>query len=85
MNYNIFHLFFRHSITFKEVSGKSEKVPKEMIIPWEEKTLPTILAKYQIKDIFYADNLVCSTKHCYQNLCFSEVSIVQLENTAKSG
>ena len=55
MNYNIFHLFFRHGITFKEVSGKSEKVTKEMIIPWEEKTLPTILARYQIKDIFNAD------------------------------
>ena len=30
MDCNIFHLFFRYGITFKEVSGKSEKVTKEM-------------------------------------------------------
>ena len=55
MNYNIFHLFFRHGITFKEVSGYSEKVTKEMTAPWEETTLPTILARYQLKDIFNSD------------------------------
>ena len=55
MDYNIFHLFFRHGITFKEVSGESEKVTKEMAAPWEETTLPTILARQQLKDIFNAD------------------------------
>lgn len=55
MDYNIFHLFFRHGITFKEVSGESAKVTKEMTAPWEETTLPTILARYQLKDIFNAD------------------------------
>ena len=54
MDCNIFHLFFRHGITLKEVSGESEKVTKEMTAPWEEKTLPTILARYQLKDIFNA-------------------------------
>ena len=43
----IFHLFFRHGITFKEVS--------EMNATWEETTLPTILARYQLKNIFNAD------------------------------
>ena len=57
MDYNIFHLFFRYDITFKEVSGESEKVTKEMTAPWEEKTLPTILARYQLKDIFNADQI----------------------------
>ena len=52
MDYNIFYLFFRHDITFKEVSGESEKVTNEMTAPWEETTLPTILARYQLKDIF---------------------------------
>ena len=51
----IFHLFFRHGITFKEVFGESEKVAKEMTAPWEETTLTTILARYQLKDIFNAD------------------------------
>ena len=55
MDYSIFHLFFRHGITFKVVSGKSEKVSKEIIAPWEETTLPTILARYQLKNIFNAD------------------------------
>ena len=45
MDYNIFHLFFRHDITFKEVSTA----------PREETTLPTILARYQLKDLFNAD------------------------------
>ena len=44
--------FFKHSITFKEVPGESEKVTKEMTAPWEEITLPKILAKYQLKDSF---------------------------------
>ena len=81
MDYNIFHLLFRRGITFKEVCEESKKVNKEMIAPWEEITLPTILARYQLKDM----NLVCSTKHCHQNRCTSEVSIVQVENTAKCG
>ena len=55
MDYNIFHLFFRHGITFKEVSGESEKVTKEMTAPWEETALPTISARYQLKDFFNAD------------------------------
>ena len=83
--YNIFHLFFRHGITFKEVSGESEKVVKDMTAPWKETILPTILARYQLKDILMQMNLVCSTKHYHQNVCTSEVSNVQVENTAKCG
>ena len=52
MDYNSFHLFFKHGKTFKEVSGESEKVTKEMTASWEE---PTILARHQLKDIFNAD------------------------------
>ena len=36
-----FIIFFWHGITFKEVSGESEKVTKEITAPWEETTLPT--------------------------------------------
>ena len=50
-----FSSFFRHGITFKEVSGESKKVDKEMTAPWEETTLPIILARYQLNDIFNAD------------------------------
>ena len=55
MDYNIFHLFFRHGITFKEVSGNSQKVTKGMTARWEETTLPKILARYQLKNILNAD------------------------------
>ena len=55
MDYKIFHLFFRHGITFKEVSAESGKVTKEIIAPWEERTLLKILTRYQLKDIFNAD------------------------------
>ena len=55
MDYNIFHLFFRLGITFKGVFGESEKVTQEMTAPWEETTLPTILARCQIKDVFNVD------------------------------
>ena len=55
MDYNISHIFFKHDKTFKEVSGESEKVTKEMTLLWEETALPTILARYQLRDIFNAD------------------------------
>ena len=50
-----FIIFFWHGITFKEVSGESEKVTKEMTAPWEETTLPTLLARNQLKEIFNGD------------------------------
>ena len=55
MDYNIFHFFFKHGITFKKVSAESEKVIKEMTASWEETTLPKILARHQLKDSFNAD------------------------------
>ena len=55
MDYNISHLFFKHGKTFKEVSGGSEKITKEMTEPWEKTALPTILAIHQLKGFFYAD------------------------------
>ena len=85
MDYNICHLFCRHGITFKEVSGESEMVTKEMSAPWEETALRTILARYQLRIFLMQMNLVCSKKNCHQNLCTSEVSAVQVENTAKCG
>ena len=48
-------LRFRHDITFKEVSGESEKVTKEMTSSCEETNFPAILARYQLKDIFNAN------------------------------
>ena len=76
MDYNIFNLFFRHNITFKEVSEKSEKITKELTAPWEETTLPTILAGYQLKNIFNEDEfgllyeaLPSKSLHCRGKRC----------------
>ena len=55
MDYNIFHISFKLGKTFKEVSGELENVTKEMTVPWEETALPTILSRYQLKDIFNVD------------------------------
>ena len=55
MGYIIFHLFFRSDITFKEVSRESVKVIKEMTAPSKETILPTMLDRYQLKDIFNTD------------------------------
>ena len=57
MSNGLQHLFLRDGITFKEVfiRKESEKVTKEMTAPWEETTLPKTLARYQLKDIFNAD------------------------------
>ena len=54
MGYNIFHLFCRNGITFKDPTGESESVTKEVNAPWEDTTLPTRSARYQLKDIFNA-------------------------------
>ena len=37
------------------MSGTPEKVTKEMPASWEKRILPTILARYQLKDILNAD------------------------------
>ena len=55
MDYNTFHIFFKHGKAFKEVSGELENVTKEMTAPWEKTVLSTILSRYQLKDIFNVD------------------------------
>ena len=50
------HFFlFRYGVTFKEVSGVFKKVTKEMTASREETILPTILSRYQLCDIYNAD------------------------------
>ena len=61
----------KHGITFKEVSGESKKVTKEMISSWEETILPTILTKYQLSNIYNKHEF--DLKICIdQNLAFRE-------------
>ena len=46
---------FRYGISFKTISGESNSVTEEMTAPWNETTLPTILSRYSLENIFNAD------------------------------
>ena len=45
----------RHNVTFKAVSGEGNAVTPEMTTSWSETYLSTILSKYELKDIYNAD------------------------------
>ena len=45
----------RHNISFKVIGGESKSGKKQMVAPWNETTLPTLLSKYDLKYIFNAD------------------------------
>ena len=45
----------RNSIAFKVVAGESASVSEEMVAPWIETTLPTILSQFKPEDIYNVD------------------------------
>ena len=45
----------RFNVSFKTVSGESSPCTDEMVAPWEQTTLPTILSKYDLNHIYIAD------------------------------
>ena len=42
-------------MSFKTVSGESNPCTDEMVAPWEQTKLPTILSKYDLNQIYNAD------------------------------
>ena len=44
-----------YNISFKEVSGESKSVTPEMTAAWKETSLPTILSRFNLKDIYNTD------------------------------
>ena len=42
-------------MSFKTIAGESKSVTEEMTAPWLETTLPTILSRYPIENVFNAD------------------------------
>ena len=42
-------------MSFKNISGESKAVTEVMTAPWTETTLPTILSRYPLENIFNAD------------------------------
>ena len=49
----------RYNILFREVSGESRSVTPKMTNALNEISLPTILLRYKLKDIYNADELGC--------------------------
>ncbi|XP_012554215.1 tigger transposable element-derived protein 4-like [Hydra vulgaris] len=45
----------QYNISFKTVSGETNACTSEVVVPWEEITLPTILSKYKFNQIHIAD------------------------------
>ena len=45
----------RFNVSFKTVFGESNACTDEMVVPWEQTTLPTILSKYDLNQISNAD------------------------------
>ena len=45
----------RFNVSFKAVSGESNACTDEMVVPWEQTTLPTVLSKYHLNQIYNAD------------------------------
>ena len=45
----------RSNVSFKTVSGESHACTDEMVATWEQTTLPTILSKYGLNQIYNAD------------------------------
>ena len=44
----------RYSVSFKTVSGEGNSCKAEITAPWKETTLPTILSKYKLDEIYNA-------------------------------
>ena len=45
----------RNNVSFKTVSGEPKSCTPEMTVHWKEAHLPKILSRYELKDIFNAD------------------------------
>ena len=50
-----FVFFCRYDISFKTISVEAKSVTEEMTPPWLETTLPTILPRYPLENIFNGD------------------------------
>ena len=45
----------RHNAVFRTVSGEERSCTAEMAASWEQTHLPTILSRYELRDIYNAD------------------------------
>ncbi|XP_057296214.1 tigger transposable element-derived protein 4-like [Hydractinia symbiolongicarpus] len=45
----------KYGLSFKTIAGESRSVTEEITAPWSETTLPTILSRFPLENIFNAD------------------------------
>ena len=45
----------RHNVVFRAISGEERSCTEEMIASWAQTHLPTILSRYDLRDIYNAD------------------------------
>ena len=45
----------RFNISFKKISGERASCTPEMVSPWKETSLPTLLSNYDLKNIYNGD------------------------------
>ena len=45
----------RHNVVFRTLSGEERSCTEEMTASWEQTHLPTILSRYELRDIYDAD------------------------------
>ena len=53
--YAFYQLSFRYGVSFKNISGESKSVTEEITAPWTKTTIPTILFRYPLENVFNAD------------------------------
>ena len=73
----------KYNISFKVIGGESKSVTKQMVAPWNETTLPTLLSKYDLKDILTLTSLVCSINACQTKHIILKVKHALEERIAK--
>ena len=73
----------RHNVTFGEVSGEEKSCTPETTASWKETHLPTILSRYQLKNIFNTDEFLLFIRRFHQNQCTSKTNDVQEGNSVR--
>ncbi|XP_065658870.1 tigger transposable element-derived protein 4-like [Hydra vulgaris] len=75
----------KYGISFKTISGEAKSVKDQMITLWLETTLPTILSRYSLENIFNANKFDnCSAHPNVQKLDWVELIIFPPNTTSNT-
>ena len=71
----------RHNVTLQGVSGEENAATSEITASWNNNYLPTILTKYELKNIYKANEFGLS--YVQISLCTGKVSVAVMESLAR--